>query len=138
MPVKLAALDMVWLFIAPEVVIVLIPLSAPELTINPLMVLVVVGAVMALLNVLAPANVCVPVDTRPTLVASAVCKYRLVPDITAPFALLVCESMVPTVFTALLAQFASVRTQIVSFAVNTGMERVLFAAMADEGACICT
>jgi hypothetical protein len=50
------------------------PLSAPEFMINPLMVLVVVGAVMALLNVLAPANVCVPVDTRPTLVASAVCK----------------------------------------------------------------
>jgi hypothetical protein len=42
--------------------------------------------------------------------------------------------MVPTLVTALPVQFASVRTQIVSFAVNTGMERVLFAAMADEGA----
>ena len=46
-PAKIAALEMVWPLMRPEVVMVDIPLSAPELIISPLMVLTVVGAVMA-------------------------------------------------------------------------------------------
>ena len=51
------------------------------------------------LNVLAPAKVWVVVLTKPTFVASAVCKYTLVPDITAPLALLVWLSIAPTMVT---------------------------------------
>ena len=51
------------------------------------------------MKVLAPAKVWVPVLTRPTLVASAVCRYRLEPTMTAPLALLVWVSMVPMVLT---------------------------------------
>jgi hypothetical protein len=55
--------------------------------------------VRRLLKVLAPARVWVPVETKPGLLPSAVCKYMLVPDMTAPLADLVWVSMVPTVVT---------------------------------------
>src|SRR5579884_3425185 len=55
--------------------------------------------VTAPLKVLAPAKVCTPVVTKPGKEASALCKYRELPAITAPLALLVCESMVPIVVT---------------------------------------
>ncbi len=40
------------------------------------------------LKVLRPAKSWAPVDTRPMLVASAVCKNRSVPTIVAPLAVL--------------------------------------------------
>jgi hypothetical protein len=61
----------------------------PPATVNPSAALARVRPFMVLLNVFAPANVCEPVDTKPSPDASAFCRYRLVPEITAPFALLV-------------------------------------------------
>ena len=49
---------------------------------------------------LAPAKSCAAVETKPTFVASAFCKYKVEPLMWAPFALLVGVSIVPMVFTA--------------------------------------
>ena len=48
-------------------------------------------------NVLFPAKVCVVVETSPGLVASAVWRIRLDPEITAPFADFATESIVAIV-----------------------------------------
>lgn len=50
-------------------------------------------------KVLVPPKVWALVLTKPTFVASAVCRTRLLPLITAPLALLVCESIVPILLT---------------------------------------
>ena len=62
------------------------PVPAPLMSTSPLKVLV-------------PAKVWAPVLTRPTLVPSAVCRIRLLPEMTAPSALLGWESIVPMVST---------------------------------------
>lgn len=73
---------------APAVVVKLdaaLPVSdtAPPDTLIPAL------PVILPVKVLAPAKLCAEVLTIPTLVASAVCKYMLVPLITAPLLLLV-------------------------------------------------
>ncbi len=51
------------------------------------------------LKVLSPANACVPVDTIPGLVASAVCKNKVVLLMTAPLADLAWPLIAPIVST---------------------------------------
>jgi hypothetical protein len=62
------------------------------------------GAVTSLLNVLAPLNVCVPMEINPGLVPSAAVNVNVVPLMVPPFAALVLEyanvetpAVIPTV-----------------------------------------
>ena len=71
--------------------------------------------VRLLLKVFAPPNVCAPVETNPTLVASAVCKKIALEAITAPLALLVWESIAPTEVTPLPAPSMLVGVQAAPF-----------------------
>jgi hypothetical protein len=66
---------------------------APPVTVRPAL------PVKRLVKVLAPAQVWVPVETRPGKDASAVWRIKELPTMTAPSALLVCESIVPTALT---------------------------------------
>src|SRR5665213_2640403 len=71
--------------------------TAPPPAVRPALAVSRPLVVTVLLKVLAPPNDWVVAVTRPTLVPSALCQTKLLPEITAPLALLVWESRLPMV-----------------------------------------
>ena len=100
MPVKLAALLIVWLLIVLLVDMVVIPLKAPELMIKPLMVLVAVGPLKAPALVMVPLPVVEmfddvlmvfavlivpkPLAIEPTVSAPTFTKFEYVNELSMP------------------------------------------------------